>query len=480
MNSELPQGWTSASVGEVASRVVVGYVGPSRQHYDAQGIPFLMGKNVRASRLLLDDLERVTPDFHARERKSQLSPNDVIVVRIGRSGTAVVIPDSLGPANCGGLVIVKNPTATLPNYLAHYLNSPEGQRASLEETRGVTRQTLNTRSVEAASIPIAPLAEQQRIVAKLEKLLGKVDTCQQRLARIPVLLKRFRQSVLAAACSGRLTADWREDNPEGGKSDGSEGSPDGFPALPETWGWKQLEAVCDRIVDCPHSTPTWSKSGRLCARTTNFKPGFLDLSEVRYVSNETYVERIERLRPQPGDILYSREGGILGIACMIPPEVELCLGQRMMLFRTNLDFSPALLMHWLNSPAILRRVQELTGGSASPHLNVKEIKKFPTPVPPEHEQQEIVRRVTSLFALADRIEVRFTEGRKRVDSLTQSILAKAFRGELVQTEAELAEAEGRSFESAGELLKRIERNGEPKGKKIEGPRGRHSQPSRAH
>src|SRR5207245_915195 len=128
MSDDLPQGWISTTVGEVASRVVVGYVGPCRQHYDAKGIPFLMGKNVRASRLLLDDLERVTPDFHTREKKSQLSPNDVIVVRIGRSGTAVVIPESLGPANCGGLIIVKNPKAALPSYVAHYLNSPEGQR----------------------------------------------------------------------------------------------------------------------------------------------------------------------------------------------------------------------------------------------------------------------------------------------------------------------------------------------------------------
>jgi type I restriction enzyme, S subunit len=71
------------------------------------------------------------------------------------------------------------------------------------------------------------------------------------------------------------------------------------------------------------------------------------------------------------------------------------------------------------------------------------------------EQLGIVRRVEKLFALADRIEARFAEGRKRVDSITQAILAKAFRGELVPTEAELAEAEGRSFESADELLTRI-------------------------
>src|SRR5258708_21655672 len=102
-----------------------------------------MGKNVRASRLLLDDLERVTPGFHTREKKSQLSPNDVIVVRIGRSGTAVVIPESLGPANCGGVILVKNPKAALPSYVAPHPDSPPGERASLEETRDVQRRKRN-------------------------------------------------------------------------------------------------------------------------------------------------------------------------------------------------------------------------------------------------------------------------------------------------------------------------------------------------
>ncbi|HOA61711.1 MAG TPA: restriction endonuclease subunit S [Verrucomicrobiota bacterium] len=102
-------------------------------------------------------------------------------------------------------------------------------------------------------VPLAPLAEQRRIVAKLETLVGKVDACQQRLAKIPVLLKRFRQSVLAAACSGRLTEDWRAertadctddtDNMASVKSVKSvvrEWSSEGMPELPKTWPWVAL------------------------------------------------------------------------------------------------------------------------------------------------------------------------------------------------------------------------------------------------
>jgi type I restriction enzyme, S subunit len=101
-------------------------------------------------------------------------------------------------------------------------------------------------------------------------------------------------------------------------------------------------------------------------------------------------------------------------------------------------------------------------GGNQPNLNLNIIKNWNVPVPPLPEQQEIVRRVAHFFALADRLEARFVEGRKRVDSITQSILAKAFRGELVPTEFELAKSEGRSFESAEELLERIKLNGKPK------------------
>jgi type I restriction enzyme S subunit len=169
----------------------------------------------------------------------------------------------------------------------------------------------------------------------------------------------------------------------------------------------------------------------MCVRTTEFRPGRLDLREVRYVSEETYAERTERLVPQEGDILYSREGGILGIACMVPPGVELCLGQRMMLVRADIDVVPAFIMHVLNSSLTLGRVRDLTGGSASPHLNVRDIKHFPVPLPPLDEQGKAVDTVNHLLYLADIIEARVKRAEARVEQTAQAVLAKAFRGELV-------------------------------------------------
>ena len=302
---------------------------------------------------------------------------------------------------------------------------------------------LNRYDLYNQKIPQPPAEEQKRIVAKLEELLPKVNAVRERLNRVKEIMKRFRQSVLSAACSGRLTEDWREnqslteDNKRG--LDGIE--PNRLEIgeaskLPASWTRAPLDQVCDEIVDCPHSTPKWAKDGEICVRTTNFLPGFLDLSQVRYVSKETSKQRTERLKPMPGDILYSREGGILGIACMIPEGARVCLGQRMMLMRTDATRCiSAYLMHRLNSPQIQQIASELTGRSASPHLNVKDIKKFPVLVPPLIEQGEIVRRVDSLFKMSDRIENLVEAGVVRAEKMTQTVLAKAFRGELVPTEA---------------------------------------------
>jgi type I restriction enzyme S subunit len=115
--------------------------------------------------------------------------------------------------------------------------------------------------------------------------------------------------------------------------------------------------------------------------------------------------------------------------------------------------------YFIMSPLFQNLVRLNATGSAAVGIKAAKFRGLPIPFPPLPEQKEIVRRVESLFALTDQIEARLAEGQKRVDSITQAILAKAFRGGLVPTEFEVAKAEGRSFESAEELLKRIGRNG---------------------
>jgi type I restriction enzyme S subunit len=127
--------------------------------------------------------------------------------------------------------------------------------------------------------------------------------------------------------------------------------------------------------------------------------------------------------------------------------------------RPKSDINPEFLFLVLRSPETKVFLESESKGTTMSNLNLEILGRVPVFLSSFTEQKEIVSRVHKMFALADRIEARFEEGRKRVDSITQAILSKAFRGELVPTEFELAKAEGRSFESAEELLERIGRNG---------------------
>jgi type I restriction enzyme S subunit len=270
---------------------------------------------------------------------------------------------------------------------------------------------LNREDAYRLRVLVPEPQEQRRLVSRIEGILRHTTTTRDEITHCNTLLERCKRAI-------RLIA-W--------------GDMGGEPALPAEWKWTTIEEICEEIVDCPHSTPKWADQGEICIRTTNFRPGKLDLSEVRYVSLGTYKERISRQEPQSGDIVYSREGGILGIACQIPPQVKLCLGQRMMLMRADpKKYSGTLLMHVLNSTPILDRVRELTGGSASPHLNVGDIKKFQIPLPPRDKQDRIVKRIEHCIAICDGVEDQLMRAAALADRLDDATLAKAFSGDRKQ------------------------------------------------
>lgn len=288
-------------------------------------------------------------------------------------------------------------------YAYYYLKSIRGLAESLGT--GTTFKEISGATAKTLPFVIPPFAEQKEISDRLDILMAQVEATQARLARIPDIIKKLRQSVLSAATAGNLTKSKEE------------------------WIEADLSKVASHIVDCPHSTPKWSSSGYYCVRTTAFNEFFLDLSAQGFVSADVYEERTKRLTPLAGDILYSREGTI-GIACQIPEGVELCLGQRMVLIRAGHLVNSKYLTIVLNSNKIISIVRQKNIGSTVPRINMSDIKIFPIPLPALEEQTEIVRRVEQLFAYADTLELQAKAAKARVDNLTQAILAKAFRGEL--------------------------------------------------
>ena len=151
------------------------------------------------------------------------------------------------------------------------------------------------------------------------------------------------------------------------------------------WPTQALGSVCTTIVDCPHSTPSYTSenTGYMCIRTSIVKKNRILWDEIEYIPEHEYKQRIQRKRPEKGDSVYTREGAILGIAAIIDRECNVALGQRSMLLSPNTNMClPQFLCIAMNFDSFLRKALGSVGGSASPHINVGDIKSFEIILPP--------------------------------------------------------------------------------------------------
>ncbi len=282
--------------------------------------------------------------------------------------------------------------------------------------RGVNINNLKRDHFETINLPLAPLAEQKRIADKLELVLGRVDACRARLDRVPVLLKRFRQSVLAAATSGKLTEEWRAEN---GASD----------------EWQRTELV--KLVAEPlrNGKSVRDGSGTPVLRLTALRGGKFDWRESKQ-GDWTGLDA-SRFFVRDGDFLVIRGNGskdLVGRGCLaVNPPDEIAFPDTLIRVRPNeAVLRPTYLALVWDSVEVREQI-ELSAKTTTGLWKVAQgdLESVTLPLPPIPEQQEIVRRVEALFSFADRIEARLAVAQKTVERLTPAVLAKAFRGELV-------------------------------------------------
>lgn len=495
MIEEFPQGWAGVTLSKLSQ--------PSRPRRNPRKyarLPFVGLEQVESqTRRLLGTL----PSSQMKSTAFHFQAGDVLYGRLRPYLNKVLCAEFEGLCSSEFIVIPPNDSFD-PKYLAFYLSTDQFVTFANQLNQG-DRPRVNFDQIGEREIPLPPITEQHRIVSKIVKLMGHVDACQQRLAKIPTLLKRFRQSVLAAACSGRLTADWREEHSSlesvealftkiknerqrryendsrrakaAGRRkpkhpDSNEQSRNivsDLPDIPDTWEYFRMEELCHQVTDGTHKTPKYQTSGVPFLSVKNVRPFLVRDTDIKFISEEEHRSMNSRCNPEKGDILYTKIGATFGYAAVNELDHPFSIFVSLALLKPATPFfSSAFAELVMNSEVVFNQARERVSGIGTPDLHLVEIRDFRVPLPPQAEQQEIVRRVESLFALADRIEAHFASGRKRVDALTQAILAKAFRGELVPTEFELAKAEGRSFESAEELLARI--------RSASGPNGNGSKP----
>lgn len=346
-------------------------------------------------------------------------------------------------------------------------------------TSAVTVKHLSSFAIQEIPLPLPPLNEQKRIVAKLDAIMPSIDAVNERLGKVPRILKRFRQSVLTAAVTGRLTEQWREEHPEVEsaevllekirqdrekcfKQECEDAKKDGkrLPKLnisekkAELSGvdlsWINIEIQQIYNVETgatplksdstyyENGTIPWIKSGDVqncdvfsCEERITEKA--LKETNVKYYPMNSLLIAMYgegKTRGQIGKIKFKATSN-QACAALVNPDLD----------ESTVNYT------YLFGLSQYEQLRMQAAGGNQPNLNLTKIKEWIIPLPPLEEQKEIVRQVEKLFTLADTVEAHYQKAKARVDKLSQSVLAKAFRGELVPQDP--------NDESAEKLLERI-------------------------
>ena len=272
-------------------------------------------------------------------------------------------------------------------YLHYLLKMPEYLDLYALMARGTTTYDRRISKDDFNQLPVLlpPLTMQRAIADFLDRKTSAIDALIEKKQKLLDLLAEKRAALINQAVTKGLDSNVPMKH-------------SGIPwigEIPAHWDVKRLKFMVTHVVDCHHSTPTYDVGSRYPAlRTADVHPGFLDVDNARRVNKDEYLHRIARLRPEAGDVVYSREGERYGIAAPIPPHVDVCLAQRVMLFRTAEGFDPAFFMWALNADCTYQQMRQFVVGATSPHVNIRDIREAWLPAPPVDEQVSASRYVS--------------------------------------------------------------------------------------
>ena len=395
--------WPKVVLDNLVDRLTNGYVGPTRDLYQEEGVPYLLARHVKANHLFFDGKTYVTQEFNAKHKKSILKTGDVLLVQSGHIGESAVVPPEHEGHNCHAMIVITPKHDLLDGkYLSRFFSSYIGKAEFQRIQTGITLKHLNCRDVKKIEIPLPPIEEQRRIAA----ILDKADAVRRKRKEAIALTEELLRSVFLDMFGDPVTN-------------------------PKEWENRKLADFAEiqsGIAKGKKNDASQAVSVPYM-RVANVQDGYVDLSEIK----ELQVRQIdaEKYALKKSDVLLT-EGGDpdkLGRGAVWYGQIEPCIHQNHV-FCVRPDYSvaePEYLSAIIGSEYgkryFLRAAKQTTGIAT---INKTQLKNFPALLPPIALQGKYVQTLEQIRRLRQRTEAKVNES----DKLFNSLLQRAFRGEL--------------------------------------------------
>ncbi|MFA0267374.1 restriction endonuclease subunit S [Vibrio cyclitrophicus] len=489
----LPVGWEWAHLQDLTTYVQRGK-GP--KYAESGSVQVVSQKCVQNSGFDLSPARYVTDEsLEKYQEERYLQDNDILwnstgTGTVGRANVITNIPEKRIVADSHVTVI--RPTNFYSRFLWCFIMAP-GVQARIQPDHenalvsGSTKQVeLNTSSVVSVIVPVAPLKEQHRIVAKVDELMTLCDQLEQQteasieahqvlvatlldtltnsadadelmqnwqmvaehfdtLFTTEESIDQLKQTILQLAVMGKLVPQEPTDEPAAKlleriaeekaqlikekKIKKQKALPpiadDEKPfELPKGWEWCRLQDITSKITDGDHKTPPRINAGFPLLSAKNVRDGYLDTSNTDYIAQEYYIKSRERCLPESGDLLIVSVGGTIGRSSLVPEDSNFALVRSVALIKPMI-FDSSYLKYAMDSKLLQESIHKNKRGGAQPCLYLSEISKFPFSMPPLSEQRRIVEKVRELLQLCDFLKIKTTEAQEIQMHLTNAIVEQA-------------------------------------------------------